>query len=78
MLAHIGSYVPASAATVGLVDRIFTRIGAEDDLAKGRSTFLVEMIETAIDTQAKRPSSHSLYSTKSDAERQPTTESHVA
>jgi DNA mismatch repair protein MutS len=47
LLAHVGSYVPASAATIGLVDRIFTRIGAEDDLAKGRSTFLVEMIETA-------------------------------
>ncbi|NRA73666.1 MAG: DNA mismatch repair protein MutS [Rickettsiales bacterium] len=47
LLAHIGSYVPAKTARIGLVDRIFTRIGAEDDLAKGRSTFLVEMIETA-------------------------------
>jgi DNA mismatch repair protein MutS len=48
LLAHIGSYVPATAARIGLLDRIFTRIGAEDDLAKGRSTFLVEMIETAV------------------------------
>jgi DNA mismatch repair protein MutS len=48
LLAHTGSYVPASSASIGLVDRIFTRIGAEDDLAKGRSTFLVEMIETAV------------------------------
>ncbi len=47
LLAHIGSYVPASYARVGLVDRIFSRIGAEDDLVKGRSTFLVEMVETA-------------------------------
>ncbi|PCK29771.1 DNA mismatch repair protein MutS [Pseudoalteromonas piscicida] len=47
LMAHIGSYVPASAATIGLVDRIFTRIGASDDLASGRSTFMVEMTETA-------------------------------
>jgi DNA mismatch repair protein MutS len=47
LLAHIGCYVPASAATIGLVDRIFTRIGASDDLASGRSTFMVEMTETA-------------------------------
>jgi len=47
ILSHIGSYVPASSAKIGLMDRIFTRIGAEDDLARGRSTFLVEMIETA-------------------------------
>ncbi|RXE85769.1 MULTISPECIES: DNA mismatch repair protein MutS [Pseudoalteromonas] len=47
LMAHIGSYVPASAATIGIVDRIFTRIGASDDLASGRSTFMVEMTETA-------------------------------
>ena len=47
LLAHIGCYVPADAAKIGLVDRIFTRIGASDDLASGRSTFMVEMTETA-------------------------------
>ncbi|MDA0771678.1 MAG: DNA mismatch repair protein MutS [Cyanobacteria bacterium] len=47
ILAQIGSYVPAQAARIGLVDRIFTRIGASDDLASGRSTFMVEMVETA-------------------------------
>ncbi|MFK2904859.1 DNA mismatch repair protein MutS [Dyella ginsengisoli] len=47
LLAHIGSYVPASAATIGPVDRIFTRIGAGDDLSRGQSTFMVEMSETA-------------------------------
>ncbi|MGJ8690953.1 MAG: DNA mismatch repair protein MutS [Thalassotalea sp.] len=47
LLAHVGCYVPAQAAKIGLVDRIFTRIGASDDLASGRSTFMVEMTETA-------------------------------
>ena len=47
LLAHIGSYVPASAAKLGPLDRIFTRIGSSDDLAGGRSTFMVEMTETA-------------------------------
>jgi DNA mismatch repair protein MutS len=47
ILAHIGSFVPAAAATIGPVDRIFTRIGASDDLAGGRSTFMVEMTEAA-------------------------------
>ena len=47
LLAHIGCFVPASAANIGMVDRIFTRIGASDDLASGRSTFMVEMTETA-------------------------------
>ncbi|WP_126455746.1 DNA mismatch repair protein MutS [Sulfuriflexus mobilis] len=47
ILAHIGSHIPASSATIGPVDRIFTRIGASDDLAGGRSTFMVEMTETA-------------------------------
>src|SRR5260370_9450191 len=46
-MAQIGSYVPAEAATIGVVDRIFTRIGAQDDLATGQSTFMVEMVETA-------------------------------
>jgi len=47
LLAHIGCYVPADSANIGMVDRIFTRIGASDDLASGRSTFMVEMTETA-------------------------------
>jgi len=47
VLAHIGSYVPARSAVIGPIDRIFTRIGAADDLAGGRSTFMVEMTETA-------------------------------
>ncbi|MFK5986369.1 MAG: DNA mismatch repair protein MutS [Pseudomonadota bacterium] len=47
LLAHIGSYVPAQSATFPPIDRIFTRIGAQDDLASGRSTFMVEMTETA-------------------------------
>ncbi|MCX5998027.1 MAG: DNA mismatch repair protein MutS [Chloroflexi bacterium] len=47
LLAQIGSFVPAEAATIGLVDRIFTRIGAQEDLAAGQSTFMVEMVETA-------------------------------
>ncbi|MBD8899925.1 DNA mismatch repair protein MutS [Rhodanobacter sp. DHG33] len=47
LLAHIGSYVPASRAAIGPVDRIFTRIGAGDDLSRGQSTFMVEMSETA-------------------------------
>ncbi len=47
VLAHIGSFVPADTATIGPMDRIFTRIGAADDLAGGRSTFMVEMTETA-------------------------------
>ena len=47
LLAHIGSHVPAAAARIGVVDQIFTRIGSSDDLAGGRSTFMVEMSETA-------------------------------
>ncbi|GHV55296.1 DNA mismatch repair protein MutS [Synergistales bacterium] len=47
IMAHTGSFVPAKSARVGIVDRIFTRIGARDELAKGRSTFMVEMVETA-------------------------------
>jgi DNA mismatch repair protein MutS len=47
LLTHIGSFVPANAVRIGPIDRIFTRIGASDDLATGRSTFMVEMTETA-------------------------------
>ena len=47
LLAQIGSFVPARSAHIGLVDRIFTRVGAEDDIASGKSTFMVEMEETA-------------------------------
>src|SRR5215475_14818984 len=47
LMAQIGSYMPAKVITIGLVDRIFTRIGAQDDLATGQSTFMVEMVETA-------------------------------
>ncbi|MEO5350323.1 MAG: DNA mismatch repair protein MutS [Magnetococcus sp. YQC-3] len=47
LLAHTGSFVPADAAVIGVTDRIFTRVGASDDLAGGRSTFMVEMTETA-------------------------------
>ncbi|MBZ0223265.1 MAG: DNA mismatch repair protein MutS [Dokdonella sp.] len=47
LLAHIGSFVPADSASIGPIDRIFTRIGAGDDLARGQSTFMVEMSETA-------------------------------
>ena len=44
---EVGSFVPAKAATIGIVDRLFSRVGAADDLARGRSTFMVEMVETA-------------------------------
>lgn len=47
ILAQIGSYVPAESATIGIVDKIFTRIGASDDLFNDLSTFMVEMIETS-------------------------------
>ncbi len=47
ILAQMGSYVPARAARIGIVDRLFSRVGAADDLARGRSTFMVEMVETA-------------------------------
>ncbi|MEZ2130919.1 MULTISPECIES: DNA mismatch repair protein MutS [unclassified Sinorhizobium] len=47
ILAQMGSFVPASSAHIGIVDRLFSRVGASDDLARGRSTFMVEMVETA-------------------------------
>jgi DNA mismatch repair protein MutS len=47
LLAQIGSFVPAARAKLGIVDRLFSRVGAADDLARGRSTFMVEMVETA-------------------------------
>lgn len=47
LMAYIGSFVPADQAVIGPIDRIFTRVGAADDLASGRSTFMVEMTETA-------------------------------
>lgn len=47
LMAHMGMYVPAKKAHIGLIDRIFSRVGASDDLARGRSTFMVEMTETA-------------------------------
>ncbi|MEB0140255.1 MULTISPECIES: DNA mismatch repair protein MutS [unclassified Undibacterium] len=58
LLAYVGSYVPATAAAIGPIDRIFTRIGAADDLAGGRSTFMVEMTESAAILNAA--STHSL------------------
>ncbi|MCX7838383.1 MAG: DNA mismatch repair protein MutS [Anaerolineae bacterium] len=57
LMAQIGSFVPAEAATIGLVDRIFTRIGAQDEISAGQSTFMVEMVEAAnILTHATRQS----------------------
>src|SRR5207248_4231854 len=47
ILAQMGSFVPAETAHIGIVDRLFSRVGAADDLARGRSTFMVEMVETA-------------------------------
>jgi DNA mismatch repair protein MutS len=48
LMAQIGSFVPATRARIGVIDRLFSRVGAADDLARGRSTFMVEMVETAV------------------------------
>ena len=48
LMAQVGSFVPADSARIGIVDRVFTRVGLQDDLAAGQSTFMVEMVETAI------------------------------
>lgn len=58
VLAQMGSYVPAKEAHIGIVDRLFSRVGAADDLARGRSTFMVEMVETA--AILNQATSHSL------------------
>ena len=72
VLAQAGSFVPAARAKVGIVDRLFSRVGASDNLARGRSTFMVEMVETAaILAQASRAASSS--STRSGAAPRPTT-----
>lgn len=47
IMAQMGSFVPAASAHIGLIDRLFSRVGASDDLARGQSTFMVEMVETA-------------------------------
>ena len=57
ILAQMGSFVPADSATLPLVDRVFTRIGAADNLARGRSTFMVEMTETAVILNTATPRS---------------------
>ena len=57
ILAQMGSFVPAAAATLPIIDRIFTRIGASDNLARGRSTFMVEMTETAVILNTATPNS---------------------
>ena len=57
LLAQAGGFVPAASATIGLVDRLFSRVGASDNLARGRSTFMVEMVETAAILAQATPSS---------------------
>ena len=57
ILAQMGSFVPAESASLPLIDRIFTRIGASDNLARGRSTFMVEMTETAVILNTATPRS---------------------
>ena len=68
VLAQAGSYVPAARAKIGIVDRLFSRVGAADNLARGRSTFMVEMVETAAILARRRPTAWSS-STRSGAAR---------
>ena len=73
VLAQVGCYVPARAARIGIVDRLFSRVGAADDLARGRSTFMVEMVETAAILNQAGPSAPSWCSTRSAAAPRPST-----
>ncbi|MBF0160499.1 MAG: DNA mismatch repair protein MutS [Magnetococcales bacterium] len=57
LMAHTGSFIPARQARIGLVDRIFTRVGATDDLARGHSTFMMEMVETSVILRQATPRS---------------------
>ena len=59
LLAQAGSFVPAESARIGIVDKLFTRVGAADDLARGQSTFMVEMAECARASWLKQPSARS-------------------
>ena len=52
-MAHMGAFVPAKRARIGLCDRLFTRVGAADNLGRGHSTFMVEMMEAAIGTRRR-------------------------
>ncbi len=70
IMAQMGSYVPATAAHIGTVDRLFSRVGASDDLARGRSTFMVEMVKRRR-SSTRRPTDHWSFSTRSAAERPP-------
>ena len=72
LMAQIGCFVPASEATIGLVDRIFTRVGLQDDLATGQSTFMVEMVETAAILNQATPRSLVIWM-RSDGAPAPTT-----
>jgi DNA mismatch repair protein MutS len=57
LMAHVGAFVPAREARIGALDRVFTRVGAQDNLARGQSTFLVEMVETAAILRSATPRS---------------------
>lgn len=61
IMAHIGSWIPAEAALIGIVDKVFSRVGASDDLARGQSTFMVEMTETAHILRSASPRSFILF-----------------